>query len=486
MTLSAGLCMVCAVPARGEGTPATPFVGPVLAGGHVWWGEQAALGSGFSLYTARVGSERRALLASFPAVPGENQPRDLGQDFPRLAAGGDIWIVGRAASRNLQPRCLECGLSPPIRPRPLLSEALAGRVGAKMVKLVRCQHPTAYGAPAVAADGRLIAYSRGGCRQHRRDAITVRKGLRGTIVARFEQPPRARVTGLSLAGGRLAWTLQPSGAPSELFVAAVPAGRPLLVARGVAERVSLTVDGTVAFVIAPNSACPRAAWASAGAPATHVLPGCVSIPVDDTAVTGGGPQVKLAGSHAAYVQRISSTEDRLVVSDLTGGRQHALAAFAAATEQTGDIDFDGLAVVWATNGCQFGTIHAAPPDGALTPATNGPTDCPVALPRKARANREGTFSVLATCRRGCLGELDWCDESSGDPTAEPDTIPLSLPPDRSVRLRLRLVPALRRRLLARGSVRVWLVAGTNGSSGDGGPESFNGESEVPDSILVHR
>lgn len=205
-----------------------------------------------------------------------------------------------------------------IHPRPLLSEALAGRVAGKMVVLVRCRRTAAYGAPAVAADGGLVAYSRGGCRRHQRDAIVDRTGLRGRILARLEQSPGARVT---------------------------------------------------AFIIAPSSTCPQAAWASAAAPASHLLPGCVSVPVDDTAVTGGGPQVKLANGYAAYVQRTSFTEDRLVVSDLAVTRQHALASFAAATEQIGDIDFNRLTLVWATNGCQFGMIHAAPPDGTLTPAS---------------------------------------------------------------------------------------------------------------------
>lgn len=489
LAVSAGLCVVSAGPARGEGTSATPFLGPVLAGGRVWWGEQGASDSGFSLYTARARSGHRSLLATFPAVGGENLPSELRRDFPRLAAGDGMWIVGRTASANLEPVCLECrgAASPPLRPRPLLSEALAGRVGGSMVVLVGCRRPTAYGAPAVAANRGLIAYSRGGCRRHRRDQIIVRKGLRGRILARFNEPPGARVTGLALGGRWLAWTLQPPGKASELFLATMPAGRPLLVAKEVAERVSVTADGTVGFVIAPSSSCPQATWASAAALASHLLPGCVSVPADNTAVTGGGPQVKLANGHAAYVQRTSATEDRLVVSDLAGTRQHAVAAFAAATEQIGDIDFDKPFVVWSTKGCQSGTIHAASPDGAFTPATNGPVECPVQLPRAARADAQGRFSVLASCPRGCLGELDWYDmRSIADATAKPDATPLSLPPRHAIRLRVRLVPALRRRLVAHGVVRVWLVAQTNDSGGGAGPQSINGTTLVPRSILVHR
>lgn len=95
--------------------------------------------------------------------------------------------------------------------------------------------------------------------------------------------------------------------------------------------------------------------------------------------------------------------------------------------------------------------------------------------------------MLASCPRGCFGELDWYDESApGDATTTPDVTALSLPPRRSIRLRLRLVRALRARLAAHGAVRVWLVAQTNDSSGGAGPESINGATGVPHSILVHR
>ncbi|MGI8413513.1 MAG: hypothetical protein ACR2LV_08875 [Solirubrobacteraceae bacterium] len=295
------------------------------------------------------------------------------------------------------------------------------------------------------------------------------------------------VTGLALAGRWLAGTLAPPGQANELFLASLPTGRPLLLARGVAERVSLTAQGTVGFVLEPGSSCPRAAWASAAAPTTHLLSGCVSIPDSDDAITEGGPQVTLTNGRAAYVQRISPNEDQLVVSDLTTLREHKLAAFAGATEQVGEIDFQPQAVVWATNGCPLGTIHVVAPDAAFTPAaSDGPIDCPVALSRIVRTDRRGMFSLLVRCPRGCLGELQWYDENvpGEGTTAQPDTTPLSLPPHGSIRARLRLTSALRARLRARGVVRVWLVAYTNDSSSAGGPVGPIGATVIPRSILV--
>jgi hypothetical protein len=335
-TVTRRLCLVLLLAAGVAATPGSALArrsalllaGPVLAGkGGVAWSEASA-----GAEAVRVSSRRRS-----SAVVYSSTVDSIGE----LDGSRSLLAFSRS-----YPGC-------PPAPNvvcPQANDALAGPPHGPFRELIAPRSCFLPLADQMDVHGRVVGYVQLDCAGERVQLLVrdLAKGDRPRVVHEASIPG-ACCAGVRVAGHLVAWLEERSVVVYDR-VARRNVYRVRLGSRPVLD-FDLQSDGTLLLALGSSDVeAPTAvAWVVPGRPRLRVLPS-----------QGHVARVEIAGDRIALAVRAGPTRSKLVVQDL-GGRARTIARFRPPLHSSGDFDFDGTRLTWASDRITSSRLDCPPP-----------------------------------------------------------------------------------------------------------------------------